>query len=179
MNPEDRTDQRHLVFGIAVSTKLWDQRKSYIKLRYRVRDMRDIMWLNEKVKSKENNSDVLPPLRIFDDMVMFMYTNRQGHRLTIRISRIVSETLQLGMKDVRWFAMGDDDTIFIIENLIRILRKYDHNQLYCIGSLSESHLQNIFFSYNMAYGGGGFAISYPLAKALHKLQDREGGALLF
>ncbi|RZC16881.1 26S proteasome non-ATPase regulatory subunit 3-like A [Glycine soja] len=179
MNPEDRTDLRHLVFGIAVSTKLWDQRKSYIKLRYRVRDMRDIMWLNEKVKSKENNSDVLPPLRIFDDMVMFMYTNRQGHRLTIRISRIVSETLQLGMKDVRWFAMGDDDTIFVIENLIRILRKYDHNQLYCIGSLSESHLQNIFFSYNMAYGGGGFAISYPLAKALHKLQDREGGSLLF
>ncbi|KAG5049642.1 hypothetical protein JHK85_010745 [Glycine max] len=101
MNPEDRTDLCHLVFGIAVSTKLWDQRKSYIKLRYRVRDMRDIMWLNEKVKSKENNSDVLPPLRIFDDMVMFMYTNRQGHRLTIRISRIVSETLQLGMKDTK------------------------------------------------------------------------------
>lgn len=41
-----------------------------------------------------------------------------------------------------------------------------------MGSLSESHLQNIFFSYNMAYGGGGFAISYPLAKALQKMQDR-------
>ncbi|KAG5016667.1 hypothetical protein JHK82_022318 [Glycine max] len=31
-NLEDRTNLFHLVFGIAASTKLWDQRKSYIKL---------------------------------------------------------------------------------------------------------------------------------------------------
>lgn len=68
--------------------------------------------------------------------------------------------------------MGDDDTVFITENLVRVLNKYDHNQYYYIGSLSESHLQNIYFSYGMAYGGGGFAISYPLAKALEKMQDR-------
>ena len=68
--------------------------------------------------------------------------------------------------------MGDDDTVFITDNLVRILRKYDHTQYYYIGSLSESHIQNIFFSYGMAYGGGGFAISYPLAKALAKMQDR-------
>ncbi|KAE8722141.1 putative Fringe-related protein [Hibiscus syriacus] len=41
-----------------------------------------------------------------------------------------------------------------------------------IGSSSESHLQKINFSHGMAYGGGGFAISYPLAKALEKVQDR-------
>lgn len=68
--------------------------------------------------------------------------------------------------------MGDDDTVFVTDNLVRVLNKYDHNQYYYIGSLSESHLQNIYFSYGMAYGGGGFAISYPLAKALHKMQDR-------
>ena len=68
--------------------------------------------------------------------------------------------------------MGDDDTVFITGNLVRVLRKYDHTQYYYIGSLSESHLQNIFFSYGMAYGGGGFAISYPLAEALSKMQDR-------
>ncbi|KAF7810436.1 transferring glycosyl group transferase [Senna tora] len=76
------------------------------------------------------------------------------------------------MADVRWFVMGDDDTVFVAENLVRVLRKYDHTQFYYIGSLSESHLQNIFFSYGMAYGGGGFAISYPLAKALCEMQDR-------
>ena len=170
-NPEDRTDLRHVVFGIAASAKLWEQRRSYIKLWYRARDMRGVVWLDEEVKSEES-SDALPPVRISGDTARFKYTNRQGHRSAIRISRIVSETLRLGMKDVRWFVMGDDDTVFVTENLIRVLRKYDHNQFYYIGSLSESHLQNIFFSYNMAYGGGGFAISYPLAKALQKMQDR-------
>ncbi|PKI46203.1 hypothetical protein CRG98_033408, partial [Punica granatum] len=98
-----RTELKHIVFGIAASAKLWDQRKSYIKL-----------W---------------------------------------------------------WFVMGDDDTVFVTENLLRVLNKYDHRQFYYIGSLSESHLQNIYFSYGMAYGGGGFAISYPLAKALSEMQD--------
>ncbi|MBA0763371.1 hypothetical protein Gotri_012817 [Gossypium trilobum] len=97
---------------------------------------------------------------------------QKGHRSAIRISRIVTETLKMNMDNVRWFVMGDDDTVFITENLVRILRKYDHTQYYYIGSLSESHIQNIFFSYGMAYGGGGFAISYPLAKALAKMQDR-------
>lgn len=68
--------------------------------------------------------------------------------------------------------MCDDDTVFIVENVVRVLKKYDHKQFYYIGSSSESHLQNILFSYGMAYGGGGFAISYPLAAELEKMQDR-------
>lgn len=68
--------------------------------------------------------------------------------------------------------MGDDDTVFVVENVVRVLNKYNHNQFYYIGSSSESHFQNILFSYSMAYGGGGFAISYPLAKELAKMQDR-------
>lgn len=76
------------------------------------------------------------------------------------------------MKDVRWFVMGDDDTIFVPENVARVLSKYDHTQYYYVGCSSESHVQNIFLSYSMAFGGGGFAISYPLAKELEKMQDR-------
>ncbi|KAJ6748314.1 F22L4.11 PROTEIN [Salix purpurea] len=76
------------------------------------------------------------------------------------------------MNDVRWFVMGDDDTLFFPDNLVRVLSKYDHDQYYYIGSTSESHQQNIVYNYGMAYGGGGFAISYPLAKALANLQDR-------
>ncbi|KAH7862391.1 hypothetical protein Vadar_004262 [Vaccinium darrowii] len=79
--------------------------------------------------------------------------------------------MKLGLQDVRWIVMGDDDTFFVAENLVRVLEKYDHNQFYYIGSPSESHIQNIHFSYNMAFGGGGFAISYSLAKALVKMQD--------
>lgn len=167
---QKRTELRHIVFGIAASAKLWDQRKDYIKLWWKPKEMRGIVWLDNQVKTRRDEG--LPPLKISGDTSQFSYTNKQGHRSAIRISRIVSETFRLGMKDVRWFVMGDDDTVFITENLIRLLAKYDHNQYYYIGSLSESHLQNIYFSYSMAYGGGGFAISYPLARALERMQDR-------
>jgi hypothetical protein len=67
--------------------------------------------------------------------------------------------------------MGDDDTLFLPQNLVRVLAKYDHNQYYYIGSNSESTDQNAMHSYGMAYGGGGFAISYPLARDLAQVQD--------
>ncbi|KAL9387019.1 hypothetical protein Peur_020143 [Populus x canadensis] len=170
--PRQETGLQHIVFGIAASAKLWEQRQNYIKIWYKPQEMRGIVWLDDKVKNQGREDNNLPPIKISSDTSRFSYTNKQGHRSAIRISRIVSETLRLGLKNVRWFVMGDDDTVFIAENLVRILRKYDHNQYYYIGSLSESHLQNIYFSYGMAYGGGGFAVSYPLAKALDKMQDR-------
>lgn len=165
---------KHVAFGIAASSNLWNKRKEYIKLWWRPeRGMRGIVWLDSPVETHRNESGRLPELRISGDTSRFAYKNKQGHRSAIRISRIVSETLRLGAaENVRWFVMGDDDTVFVRDNLVRILNKYDHNQYYYIGSLSESHLQNIYFSYGMAYGGGGFAISYPLAVALEKMQDR-------
>lgn len=131
-----------------------------------------MVWLDSGVKISKEEEKVLPELRISQDTSNFKYTHRQGKRSALRISRVVSETLRMGMEDVRWFVMGDDDTVFVVENVLRVLSKYDHNQYYYIGSSSESHIQNIFFSYAMAYGGGGFAISYPLAKELELMQDR-------
>ncbi|MBA0852069.1 hypothetical protein Goshw_000830 [Gossypium schwendimanii] len=166
------TEIHDVVFGIAASSKLWQQRKEYIKIWYKPNQLRGVVWLDDRVKYSAQDNRTLPPFRVSSDTSKFPYTNRKGHRSAIRISRIVAETLKMKMDNVRWFVMGDDDTVFITENLVRILRKYDHTQYYYIGSLSESHIQNIFFSYGMAYGGGGFAISYPLAKALAKMQDR-------
>ena len=67
--------------------------------------------------------------------------------------------------------MGDDDTVFFMENLIDMLGRYDHNQMYYIGANSESVEQDVVHSYTMAYGGGGFAISYPLATVLVQILD--------
>jgi len=173
--PYDELSQRqdtkveHIVFGIAASSNLWESRKEYIKVWWKP-NQRGVVWLDSKVRVQADEG--LPEIRISGDTSKFKYTNSQGQRSALRISRVVTETLKLGMKDVRWFMMGDDDTVFIVDNVVRILSKYDHNQFYYVGSSSESHVQNIHFSYAMAYGGGGFAISYPLAKELAKMQDR-------
>ncbi|GAV71383.1 DUF604 domain-containing protein [Cephalotus follicularis] len=164
------TDLKHIVFGIAASSNLWESRKEYIKVWWRPKVTRGIVWVDKQVRTRRNEK--LPEIRISGNTSKFKYTNKQGQRSALRISRVVSETLRLGLKDVRWFVMGDDDTVFLVDNVVRILSKYDHRQFYYVGSSSESHVQNIYFSYAMAYGGGGFAISYPLAKELEKIQDR-------
>ncbi|CAN1793571.1 hypothetical protein LINPERHAP1_LOCUS20045 [Linum perenne] len=166
-----KTSLRHVVFGIAASSGLWERRKEYIKLWYRPDQMRGVVWIDKAPPLPEGDR-FLPPIKISGDTSRFAYKHAKGDRSAIRISRIVSETVRLGMKDVRWLVMGDDDTVFVAENLLAVLNKYDHEQYYYIGSNSESHLQNIMFSYAMAYGGGGFAISYPLAEALSEMQDR-------
>ncbi|KAL5716882.1 hypothetical protein ACHQM5_009992 [Ranunculus cassubicifolius] len=164
------TQLKHVVFCIAGSSTLWEQRKQYLKLWWRPKVTRGIVWLDKPVKTKKNEG--LPDIRISGNTSTFPYTHRQGKRSALRISRVVSETMRLGLKDVRWFVMGDDDTVFVVDNVVRVLSKYDHRQFYYVGSSSESHVQNILFSYSMAYGGGGFAISYPLAKELEKMQDK-------
>ncbi|RHN47003.1 putative O-fucosylpeptide 3-beta-N-acetylglucosaminyltransferase [Medicago truncatula] len=169
---EQKTNISHIVFGIGASSKLWNHRKEYIKLWWKPNITRGNVWLDKEVKIKPSDEKLLPTLKISSDTSKFKYKHPLGIRSGIRISRIVSETVRLRLENVRWFVMGDDDTFFVTENLVKLLQKYDHNGFYYIGSNSESHFQNINFSYNMAYGGGGFAISYPLAVALERMQDR-------
>ncbi|KAE8708280.1 hypothetical protein F3Y22_tig00110348pilonHSYRG00304 [Hibiscus syriacus] len=124
-----------------VSSKLWQQRKEYIKIWFKPNKMRGVVWLDDRVKYTPEDKRTLPPVRVSSDTSNFAYTNRQGHRSAIRMSRIVSETLRLKMDNVRWFVMGDDDTVFITEYLHGLRRR------------------RLF-------------ISYPLAKALVKMQVR-------
>ncbi|XP_076892325.1 uncharacterized protein LOC143544032 [Bidens hawaiensis] len=67
--------------------------------------------------------------------------------------------------------MGDDDTVFFLENLVDVLRKYDHNGYYYVGMNAESIISNTQFSFGMGFGGAGFAFSYPLANILAKNLD--------
>lgn len=163
------TDLSRIVFGIAGATDMWWGRKDYLKLWWKPDRMRGFVWLDKPPYGSWGSG--FPPYKLSENTTNFKYTYKRGWRSAIRISRIVSETFRLGLPNVDWFVMGDDDTLFFPDNLVHVLSKYDHNKMYYIGSNSESHLQNILFSYNMAFGGGGFAISYPLAKALAKMQD--------
>ncbi|GLJ11657.1 hypothetical protein SUGI_0173710 [Cryptomeria japonica] len=158
-----------VVFGIGGSAQYWDKRKEFVKLWFEPQRMRGFVWLEEPVKP--DPLDALPPVKLSDDISRFAYTNPKGHPSGVRIARVVQETFRLGLQNVHWFVLGDDDTVFNVHNLIRVLSKYDPSEMHYIGSPSESHSANAYFSQNMAFGGGGIAISYPLAEVLSNMED--------
>ncbi|KAL6649118.1 hypothetical protein ACP70R_013342 [Stipagrostis hirtigluma subsp. patula] len=168
------TRLRHVLFGIGASSALWKSRREYIRVWWRPEQMRGFVWLDKPVDefySAGNASTGLPGIRISANTSRFPYTHGAGSRSALRITRIVSESFRLGLPGVRWFVMGDDDTVFFPDNLVDVLSRYDHRQPYYIGNPSESHIQNLIFSYGMAFGGGGFAISRGLAAQLARMQD--------
>lgn len=105
------------------------------------------------------------------DTSRFPYKFRGGLRSAIRVARVVKEVVDRGEEGVRWYVFGDDDTVFVVENLVRTLAKYDHDRWFYIGSKSESYDQNVKESFDMAFGGGGFAISHSLAKVFSRVFD--------
>ncbi|XP_074279829.1 uncharacterized protein LOC141605091 [Silene latifolia] len=176
-NPEpEPTELGHLIFGIGAAAKHWARRKEYVKYWWPGGNVtRGYVFLDRPVyPTQPDNPSDYPTLKVSGNTGQFPYSYRRGSRSALRITRIVSEMVRMvgESDDVRWFVMGDDDTVFFTDNLIRVLRKYDHTKKYYVGSNSETHMQNINFAYDMAFGGGGFAISYPLAKAIEKMQDR-------
>ncbi|VVB11808.1 unnamed protein product [Arabis nemorensis] len=166
----DLLSLNHLMFGIAGSSQLWERRKELVRLWWRPSQMRGHVWLEEQVSPKEGD-DSLPPIIVSEDSSRFRYTNPTGHPSGLRISRIAMESFRLSLPDVRWFVLGDDDTIFNVPNLLAVLSKYDPTEMVYVGSPSESHSANSYFSHNMAFGGGGIAISYPLAEAISRIHD--------
>ncbi|XP_042028398.1 glycoprotein-N-acetylgalactosamine 3-beta-galactosyltransferase 1-like [Salvia splendens] len=73
--------------------------------------------------------------------------------------------------EVRWYVMTDDDTVLFVDNLVGVLSKYDHNKYFYVGMNSECFVCNVVHSFGMAFGGGGYALSYPLAKAVAENMD--------
>ncbi|KAL7133860.1 hypothetical protein ABFS83_12G168500 [Erythranthe nasuta] len=165
----EKTAISHILFGIGGSAETWGQRRRYCELWWKPNVTRGYVWLDEEPKKPWPETS--PPYKVSEDTTRFKYTNWDGSRSAVRIARIVKESFELGLDDVRWFVMGDDDTVFFTGNLVNLLNRYDYNQMYYIGGHSESVEQDMAHSYTMGYGGGGFAISYPLAAELVKILD--------
>ncbi|XP_057979944.1 uncharacterized protein LOC131165844 [Malania oleifera] len=162
------TNISHILFGIGGSVNTWPDRRRYSELWWRPDTTRGFVWLDGDPGPNLSRSDNTPPYRVSEDWSGFKYSSS---RSSVRIARIVLESFRLGLPDVRWFVMGDDDTVFFTENLVSVLAKYDHREMYYVGGSSESVEQDVMHSYGMAFGGGGFAISYPLAARLAMVLD--------
>ncbi|KAK1280224.1 hypothetical protein QJS04_geneDACA019828 [Acorus gramineus] len=137
---------RHLVFGIASSALSFPSRRPYLRLWWDPPNTQGFIFLDRNLSFSDDPS--LPPL-----------------------SELVALIDESGPSDARWVVLGDDDTVFFPENLVRTLAKYDSRMWYYVGSTSESFDQNVQNSFGMAFGGGGIALSLPLARVLARVLD--------
>ncbi|KAJ4831695.1 hypothetical protein Tsubulata_033178, partial [Turnera subulata] len=165
------TTRRHLLFSIASSASSFPLRKPYIRLWYTPETTRAYAFLDGDTSASAVEDPTLPPVVVSGDTSRFPYTLKGGLRSAIRVARVVKEAVELNETGVRWFVFGDDDTVFVVENLVKTLAKYDHRRWVYVGSNSETYEQNEKYSFDMAFGGGGFALSYPLGRALARVLD--------
>ncbi|KAA8549779.1 hypothetical protein F0562_001203 [Nyssa sinensis] len=161
------TNISHLVFGISGSVKTWRYRKPYIESWWQQNITRGYIFLDsDPTKELLPWPSSSPPFRVSEDTSKFNMYSKHTAPHVIRIVRIILETFREENKGVRWYVMGDDDTIFSIDNLVEVLAKYDHTKYLYVGGLSECVKSNFDHSVQVAFGGAGVALSYPLAAAL-------------
>lgn len=170
---EAPTDLSHLLFGLLGSEKAWHDRKHYIESWWRPNATRGLLYL-DRAPTEELVpwSDASPPYRVSDDLTGFLNETRARAPVMIRMVHGIMELMREADNDpntnhnLRWVVMGDDDSIFFVENMIDVLGSYDHRKYYYLGGQSEFVMSNYWFSFDQGFGGAGFILSYPLAKAL-------------
>ncbi|PWA64005.1 hypothetical protein CTI12_AA342870 [Artemisia annua] len=129
------TDISHVLFGIGGSVHTWEERRRYSELWWQPGRTRGFVWLDENPDMKLFSDPNSPPFKVSESLARL---KNVGSGPAVRIARIVLESFRLRLPDVRWFVMGDDDTVFFPDNLISVLSKYDHRKMYYIGGSSES-----------------------------------------
>ncbi|KAK9741097.1 hypothetical protein RND81_03G081200 [Saponaria officinalis] len=162
-----------IVFGLASTRTSWARQKEYLKLWWKPEEMRGCVFV-DTLPTDHNNGSVdpgLPEVRVSEDTSQFRYTHKHGYRSLIRVARMITETVKLDYAEVKWYVFGDGDTVFMTDNLVKVLSKYNHELWYYVGTNSEIMEQNGANSFEMGFWGAGFAISAPLAKVLAKVFD--------
>ncbi|CAO2164491.1 unnamed protein product [Urochloa humidicola] len=174
------TTLRHVVFGVASSRRTLPLRLPLLRL-----------WLHPPARAflfLDGPPDTPPSaagdyalprgvsLRVSADASRFPYTHPRGLPSAVRVARIAGELVsaleQEGrLPPPRWLVLADDDTAFVLPNLLRVLRGYDHREPWYLGARSESAAQNAWHGFAMAYGGAGIAVSWPLARRLARALD--------
>ncbi|KAF8115961.1 hypothetical protein N665_0025s0395 [Sinapis alba] len=171
---ETATNLSHLMFVLVGGSKTWRDRKVYVESWWRPNVTRGNIFFDVEPTSEEFQpwSPALPPLKVNEDLKKLKIYPKLTNRVHTRIYRSILENYRLKQdKDVRWYVTGDDDTVFFVENMVDVLSKYNHTEKHYIGMFSETIKSNLHFSFDMAFGGGGYALSYPLVEALVEQLD--------
>ncbi|KAL2535815.1 hypothetical protein Fot_17206 [Forsythia ovata] len=163
------TNINHLVFGLLGSERAWHHRKAYIESWWRPNVTRGYLYLDKAPMGDlvpwSKNS---PPYKVYEDLTEFLRETWVRSPVIIRMVHGIMEVFRQERGNIRWLVIGDDDSIFFVDNIVDVLAKYDHTKYYYLGGQSEFVMSNIWYSFNQGFGGAGFMLSYPLAKALSK-----------
>ncbi|XP_043700837.1 uncharacterized protein LOC122651496 [Telopea speciosissima] len=166
-NAAAATNISQIVFGVSSSINTWRNRRHYIEEWWQPNITRGFVWLDRIPSGFFPWSPSSPPYRVSADITgAFKNYNKHGMSQAIRMTRVILETFRESNESVRWFVLTDDDTVLLVDNLVEVLARYDHNKYYYIGGNSESISANDLNSFEMAFGGAGCALSFPLAKGL-------------
>ncbi|OMO81731.1 hypothetical protein CCACVL1_12253 [Corchorus capsularis] len=167
------TNISHIRFVLVGSVKTWKHRKPYIEAWWRPNETRGNLFLDSPPTQEFLPwSSASPPYQINEDLTKLRIYPKLVNPGQVRMYHSILESFRLGdNKDVRWYVMGDDDSLFFVDNLVELLGKYDHNKYYYLGTNSETIRSNYDFSFDMGYGGAGYALSYSLIEALVPMMD--------
>ncbi|PIM99550.1 hypothetical protein CDL12_27955 [Handroanthus impetiginosus] len=118
------TNISHIAFGIGGSILTWENRVQYSDLWWKPNITRGFVFLEKnpdpKILSKIQH-------RVSSDWKKFRRT--AGSESAVRIARVAVDLFRVGLPNVRWFVMGDDDTVFFTDNLVTVLAKYDNRRM--------------------------------------------------
>ncbi|CAN8302150.1 unnamed protein product [Cochlearia groenlandica] len=171
---EATTNLSHLMFVLVGSSPIWKNRRTYIESWWRPNMTRGNLFLDVKPTEEFTPwSPSNPPYKVNEDLKNMSIYPKLANPIHIRIIRSVLETYRLNQNQgVRWYVTGGDDCLFFVDNIVDVLSKYNHNEKQYIGMYSETLKSNHDFSFEMGFGGGGYALSYPLVEVLvTKLDD--------
>lgn len=165
------TNISHLAFGITSCSNTWRTRRYYVESWWQPNSTRGYLFLDRVRREFFPWPSSSPPFWISEDTSRYEQFNKHRTKQAIRMARMIVELFRAENKGVRWYILTDDDTIVFVGNLLDVLGKYDHREYLYVGANSECISSNFFHSFEMAFGGGGYALSYPLAEALVKNMD--------
>ncbi|KAH6767666.1 hypothetical protein C2S52_018649 [Perilla frutescens var. hirtella] len=171
-NDDDRTNLSHIAFGLMGSVPTWPHRRGYLEAWWRPNKTRGYVYLDRPPPPELLPwPQTAPPYRVVDNLSDLFMNTKPQFELMPRMVHGILELFREEHDGMRWIVMGDDDSIFFVDNIVDVLAEYDHTKYYYLGWHSDSVISNYWFSFNQAFGGGGIVLSYPLARALVKDMD--------